>query len=340
MHRRPLVYEMEQFLRRERAGNEGLVAAVSGGADSVALVRALAGLRPTLRPQVLAIAHLNHQLRGADSDADEEFVRRLYLSLRESAGTHLEWRSERVDVAAGARVEGGNLESFARRIRYDWLTRVARESGLRWVATGHNANDQAETVLHRLLRGTGLKGLRGIAARRALAPEIMLIRPLLRVPRTEVLAFLDAEQQPFREDRSNVDRRFTRNRIRHELVPLLAGQYNPACVEVLSRLAEQAAETYANLSEWGQKLLAEAELPRAGRLVVLDRQRLAGAPRNLVREAFRLLWDREDWPLRGMSFAAWDRLAALAVGEIPAVDLPGGIQARGAHSVVQVGPYS
>src|SRR5439155_11377281 len=101
----------------------------------------------------------------------------------------------RADVGAQARREGDNLESVARRIRYDWLVHVARDVHAPFVATGHTADDQAETVLHRLLRGTGLKGLRGIAARRTLAPGIELIRPLLEVTRAEVLAYLEAEGQ-------------------------------------------------------------------------------------------------------------------------------------------------
>ena len=133
---------------------------------------------------------------------------------------------------------------MARRLRYDWLTRVAGEAGAGWVATGHTANDQAETVLHRLLRGAGLRGLRGIAARRPLAAGVGLVRPLLDATRDEVMAYLEAIGQAYRQDSSNLDPALTRNRIRHQLLPRLAAEYNPQIVAVLGRLAGQAEEVY------------------------------------------------------------------------------------------------
>src|SRR5207237_1638397 len=121
-------------------------------------------------------------------------------------------------------------------LRYRWLAETAREVGARWVATGHTADDQAETVLHRLLRGTGLQGLRGIAARRDLEPGVGVVRPLLQTTRGEVIAYLDGLGHPYRVDATNSDLSYTRNRIRAELLPLLAARYNPAVVRVLARL--------------------------------------------------------------------------------------------------------
>src|SRR5438128_702763 len=208
----PFVRRVGRWLRRLDIGPGGMVVAVSGGPDSVALLRALVELR---REEALTIAHLNHQLRGLESDADEEFVRQLHARLQaEGAGKPL-LSCRRIDVAGQARAEGGNLEAVARRVRYQWFGQVAAENGARWVATGHTADDQAETVLHRLLRGAGLKGLRGIAPRRPLAPGIDLIRPLLGMARAELLEYLSERGQSYCEDRSNVDLRFTRNRIRH-----------------------------------------------------------------------------------------------------------------------------
>jgi tRNA(Ile)-lysidine synthase len=308
------------------------VVAVSGGPDSVALLRALLTARGAAP---LVLAHLNHQLRGSDSDADEAFVAALHARLA-AGGASLTLRCERIDVAARARDEGGNLEDVARRVRYGWLAEVARAAGASWVATGHTADDQAETVLHRLLRGTGLKGLGGIPARRELAPGIEVVRPLLRVPRAEVLAYLEAEGQEFRRDASNADPRLTRNRIRHELLPHLARHYNPAIVSVLCRLAEQAGEVQAREESAARTLLAEAELPRAGAVRVFDRARLSGASRHRVREALRLLWRREGWPEGGAGFDAWERAAAVVFGEAAAVDLPGGVRVRRKGRVVQV----
>jgi tRNA(Ile)-lysidine synthase len=313
-----------------------MVVAVSGGPDSVALVRGLLAV-PALAGQRLVLAHLNHLLRGRDSDADEAFVHGFLETLRSQGHDRLTLHTGRSDVAAQARAERGNLESVARRVRYAWLAEVARREGVPWVATGHTADDQAETVLHRLLRGTGPKGLRGIAARRALVPGVELVRPLLRVTRAEVLAYLASLGQTFREDASNEDRRYMRNRIRHELLPYLAEHYNPAIVAVLCRLAEGACELYQGYEADAAALLAAAEKPRAGDGVVLDRGCLARSPRHLVREVFRLIWAREGWPQGRMSFAAWDRLADVSSGTVRAVDLPGGVRARCRERVVLVG---
>ncbi len=330
-----LVGKVHQWLGRHEVGPGCTVVAVSGGPDSVALLRILLTLQE--KASRLVIAHLNHRLRGVESDADEEFVRQLHARLVTEANPALELRCERIEVAALARAAKTNLESMARKVRYEWLGRVARETQARWVATGHTADDQAETVLHRLLRGTGLKGLRGIAARREMAPGVEVVRPLLASTRAEVLAYLQEEGQSYRTDSSNLNPAFTRNRIRHELLPYLAENYNPAMAAVLCRLAEQAEEAYRAEQTMARALLAEAERPRAGALLVLDRQRLMAAPRHLVREVFRLLWDREGWPMGQMGFDAWDRLAAVVLDEGAALDLPGGIQARCRERVVQVG---
>lgn len=307
--------------------DDGVVLAVSGGPDSVALARAAAAARGG--GGRLVLAHLNHGLRGAESDADEAFVADLASRL---AGVEL--CRARLDVAAEAERAGANLEAAARRLRYAWLASVAREHGCLRVATGHTADDQAETVLHRLLRGAGLQGLRGIAPRRPLAPGVELVRPMLGLTRPEVLAFLRGLGQPFREDASNRDLCRTRNRIRHELLPLLAREYNPAVVSVLGRLAAQAAEAHRAEEAEAAALLAAAELPRAGPRLVLDRPRLAAAPGRVVRALLRLVWEREGWPRDGMNFAAWQRLAALARGDGVAGDFPGGVRARRRGRVV------
>jgi tRNA(Ile)-lysidine synthase len=284
------------------------------------------------------IAHLNHLLRGAESDADATFVRDLYASLS-AAGVPIRGSCcNRIDVAAQARAEGGNVENIARRLRYEWLAKMAAELGCRWIATGHTADDQAETVLHRLLRGAGIQGLRGIAARRAVNADIEIVRPLLETTRAEVLAYLAAEKQEYREDSSNLNLALTRNRLRHELLPMLARDYNPGIVGLLAQLAEQADDLYRTIEAESNRLLAEVELPPADGLLILDRQKLSQVPRHLIRELFRQLWARQSWPQSDMDYAAWDRLAGVALGELPAVDLPGGIRIRGRERVVQVGP--
>jgi tRNA(Ile)-lysidine synthase len=318
-------------------GPQSLVVAVSGGPDSVALVRALSAARERGAAMRLVLAHLNHQLRGPESDADQDFVTALHARLVEAGVPALELCVGRLDVGREAREEGANLEAAARRLRYRWLAGVARAHGLSWVATGHTANDQAETVLHRLLRGTGLQGLRGIAARRELEPGVGVVRPLLQATRAEVLAYLRRLGQPYREDQSNLDLRHTRNRIRHELLPHLADRYNPGVVAVLARLAGQADEAFRAEEQAAADLLRQVELPRAGALVILDASRLAAASRRLVRAVFRLVWAREGWPVDALGYEGWERLGGLVFDEGRAVDLPGRAQARRRGPVVQLG---
>ncbi len=332
-----LVGLARRCLRSLPDASAGVVVAVSGGADSVALLRALDAARDPRDPVPLVLAHLNHQLRGRDSDADEDFVLDLHARLIAAGRPALHLCHHCLDVAALARAKGENLEAAARRERYRWLAETARSRGMRWIATGHTANDQAETVLHRLLRGTGLRGLRGIAPRRELKPGLTVVRPLLSATRAEIVAYLHELAQPYREDATNNDVRYTRNRIRHELLPQLTREYNPSLVRVLASLAEQAEETYRIEESAALALLSEAELPRAGTLLVFDRQRLLAAPRPRVREMFHLVWMREAWPLGGMDFAAWERLAALVFEGPAAVDLPGGLHARRRERVVQIG---
>jgi tRNA(Ile)-lysidine synthase len=313
----------------------GLVVAVSGGPDSVALIRALIAVRGD-RPIPLVLAHLNHQLRGGDSDADEVFVVDLHAHLVAEGAGHLLLARHRLDVARLVAERGGNLEALARQERYGWLAEVARTHGLRHVATGHTADDQAETVLHRLLRGTGLDGLRGIAFRRELSSGVEVVRPLLHVTREQVLAYLHERGQPARHDASNDDRHFTRNRIRHELLPLLAREYNPRIAEVLGRLAEQAAEAFVEEEAAGADLLRQAERPRTRERVVVDVSCWRQAPTWAVRAALRQVWQREGWPMAKMGFEHWQRLADLVKTDSGAHDLPGGVHARRCGGVLQL----
>ncbi len=306
-------------LRRAGVSGPGVVA-VSGGADSGALLHALAADRPT-------VAHLNHRLRGADSDADAAFVASLHPSLPHSI--------EAIDVAAVA--AGDNLEGTARRVRYDFLARVARQVGATWVATAHTLDDQAETVLHRLLRGTGLRGLRGIAAVRELVPGILLVRPMLRVSRADVIAYLTAAGHPWREDATNRDLAFTRNRIRHDLLPLLR-TFNPAVESVLGRLAGQADEVFRDLEAEAERLLTAAELPAAGETAILNRDVLGAVSDQRLREMLVTLWSRRGWPRDGMTSAHWDRLLDVVRGGAPAWDLPGGLRVTATPRVVRIGP--
>jgi tRNA(Ile)-lysidine synthase len=331
-----LLDSIRDQLARLKANPSGLVVAVSGGADSIALLLALLQLRGDSTAPIVA-AHLNHCLRGNESDGDEQFVRQLHQDLITRGARSFDLAVERLDMAALAATAGDNLEATARRERYRWLAETARRFKLTQVATGHTADDQAETVLHRLLRGTGLQGLRGIAAKRELEPGIELVRPMLAATRADVLAFLAQNHQPFREDRSNLDLRFTRNRIRHELLPLLTATYSQALVLRLGQLAQQASDLFDELERQASQLLRECELPPAGSLRILDARKLGKASRHMVRETIRLLWQRQEWSRDGMNFDDWDRAASVVLGEFPAVDLPGRIKVRRHGNVIRLG---
>ncbi|MEA5114043.1 MAG: tRNA lysidine(34) synthetase TilS [Geobacteraceae bacterium] len=207
-----------------RAG-EKVVVAVSGGVDSVALLDILAGLESL--GLELVVAHLNHNLRGDESDADAAFVADLAFRYG------LPFESGSADVLALSREWGMSLEESGRAARYRWLDSVAQKHGAEKIALGHHADDQAETVLLRLLRGagtTGLAGMRPLSSGR-------YARPLLYATRAEIIGYAEKKGISFRYDSSNDDTLFLRNRIRHELLPELR-TYNPAISERLSVAAE------------------------------------------------------------------------------------------------------
>ena len=207
--------------------------AVSGGADSVALLLLLLALREKLGI-VLSVVHFNHKLRGKACHADEKFVAKL------AAKHGLEFHSASTDVAKKAKKERANLEDAARRARYDYFRSLVESGACARIAVAHTADDQAETVLAHLLRGTGLTGIGGI---HPMAGPV--IRPLLKVRRAELRAYLRARKQLWREDATNRDMQRMRARIRKKLLPLLERQFQPVIVEHLTTLADLAREDEA-----------------------------------------------------------------------------------------------
>jgi tRNA(Ile)-lysidine synthase len=315
------------------------IIAVSGGPDSVALAHLGVGLLDAGMIARLIFAHVNHQLRGDESDADEAFVVSL-PALWRAEDDRLVCRARRIEVASIAQEEHENLEAVARRERYRWFTELAAAEGANWIATGHTADDQAETVLFRLLRGSGVLGLGGMSECRILESGVPLLRPLLSLRRSAMLDYLHDKQIAYRIDSSNRDLRFARNRLRHELLPLLERDFNPGIAEILCRLADQAQELHREVSADAARLLTEAELPRAGEVLVFSIAKVRGAPANCVREMFRLVWQREAWPMGGMDFARWQRLVEIAQGSQSAWDFPGQIHARHVGAVMQIRPQT
>jgi tRNA(Ile)-lysidine synthase len=210
--------------------------AVSGGADSVALLRRLMEAAPEIG-LVLSVAHVHHGIRGAEADADAEFVSSL-------AAVHgLVFRRRDVDTPSAARDNRETIEEAARNLRYAWFRELLEQGEVDAVATAHTLDDQAETVLHKLLRGAWTEGLGGIhpviqCARGA------ILRPFLGTRRAEIEAWLLAIGQVWREDATNADTGFTRNRIRHELLPVLAA-YNPQIHSQLANMATLARDEEA-----------------------------------------------------------------------------------------------
>ena len=228
-----LARKLLEHIRQQRLLKPGdrVGVAVSGGADSVGLLRLLLELRSELGI-VLSIIHFNHELRGADSDADAEFV--ASLAREHKLPLHL----TSANVAQRAIERHLSIEAAARRSRYQYFASLLGED-LDRIATGHTLDDQAETVLLRLIRGTGMRGLRAIQPRLEF-DEGEIIRPLLGIRRRELEQYLQAAGQSWRDDATNRDPKFTRNRVRQLLLPLLEQEFNPAIAENLAELAEIA----------------------------------------------------------------------------------------------------
>ncbi|MBU6308764.1 MAG: tRNA lysidine(34) synthetase TilS [Planctomycetes bacterium] len=300
-----------------------VLVAVSGGADSVGLLIALRRLVPAGLERRLIVAHAEHDLRGA-APADREFVAALAAHL----GLRYVWR--RVAVRDDGGDEG--LEGRARRLRYDFLGETALAHGARHVVVGHTADDQAETILQRMLRGTGLAGLGGMAAARELVPGVSLLRPLLGLRREAARGFLESIDQPWCEDASNADVRHARNFIRHEVLPRCVAGPFPAAAESLVRLGHQASLLAAAIRSAADHLLEAHASRHADGGIVLRAPELSGLDRHLLAEVFVALWRREGWPQQGMTARHYAALAAVVgdPGRIPtraaATDLPGGVR--------------
>ena len=266
------------------AGAGRVVAAVSGGADSMALLVALARIRAVdgSWPEV-AVAHLDHALRGEASREDAEFVAEAARRLG------LEAVVERADVAAEASRRRRNVEAVARDLRYAFLERAARQLGASAVATGHTASDQAETVLMRLARGAGPDGLAGIAPVRSLGESVRLVRPLLGVTREEALAYCAERGIGYRVDATNEDLDLTRAFVRAEILPRLE-RVAPGAATSLARAAELAADDRDFFAERVAELFAAWDAPSEGAvgLPAAEVARLHPAlRRRVLREAVR-----------------------------------------------------
>jgi tRNA(Ile)-lysidine synthase len=230
-----------------------VVVALSGGADSVALVYLLRELQDAGELTVAGLAHFNHQLRGAEADADEVFCRALAAEL----GLPIE--VGRGDVRSKAGAERRSIEDAARALRYAFLEEAADRLGADRIAVAHSRDDQAETFLLRLIRGSGPRGLAGILPRAG-----RVVRPVIDIAREDLRAYAAERRLPFREDATNADLEIPRNRVRHELIPYLEREFSPGIVAVLAREASIAREDENHLHQEAIDLATSVVLGNSG----------------------------------------------------------------------------
>ena len=276
---------------------ETVVMGLSGGADSMALAHALATLAPRIGFTVVA-AHLDHGLR-ADSAADAAFCRETCTRLG------IAFRTATADVRGRAERDGGGIEEAARLERHAFLRSVKDEVGTAVIALGHTRDDQAETFLMRLLRGSGSAGLAAMRPRRG-----DVIRPLLGVSRREVLQYARENDLSWREDPTNADPSFLRNRVRHELLPYLETRFNPGIRETLARTAGLLADE-ADVLEGEADALFDRAGRSAGPVVRLDRTALLTAPPAVARRTVRRALAMSGG-LRGVAAAHVEKILAVA----------------------------
>ncbi len=313
------------------APGDRVLAAVSGGSDSVAMLHLLTDLsrraEPAATPDarrtraappcdftLAGVAHMNHLLRSAESDADEQFCREL------AAGLELPFECQRVEVASIARTGRVSIEVAAHDARYAFLRAAASALQANVIALGHTRDDQAETYLLRLLRGAGSAGLAGMSPRRD-----EFIRPLLECSREELRAYLHDRGLAFRADASNADVGIPRNRVRHELIPLLADRFTPGIVGVLARNASLARRDEAWMSGQAEAASAAIVSHDAEDRTVIDIAGLLAQPPALalrvVRQALR--------EVAGSRFCGLDQVESVLTiasgsdGGAPSADLPG-----------------
>ena len=313
----------------ERWRDVGVVVGCSGGADSVALLRLMAELRTrgeTPPKGFLIAAHLNHGLRGSASDGDQRFVETL---------------SERLGVRCQTERATGKAESEAdmRSIRMQFLTDTAYATGARYIALAHSADDNAETFIHHLLRGTGPAGMTGINRTRAIDSDLVLVRPLLTASRHDIRQSLSEIDQPWCEDSSNSNTCYQRNWIRHELLPLIEQRY-PRAIDAINRAMSGQREWRTLVDkmadEWLHHHMVKSSIqPHPHDRVSLKRDSSIDAA--VVIAAMQILWSEKNWSRGTMSRDHWCRLAGtIQSGKRERYSLPGSVDVDATDSVIHL----
>ena len=297
--------------------------AVSGGADSTALLYAMQSLKTDgLFGGDIICAHINHQLRGSQSDADEDFV------IAQTQSLNLEITTRRLDVCGFARKNKLSIETAARKLRIENLLDIAKADNCSYIATAHHKNDNAETIVHRLCRGTGFRGLAGIWPIRSFTNEIKFVRPLLAVTRFEIIEYLKKRNLQWRIDKTNEDIKYRRNFIRHHLIPALQQQCSGSVVEQLYQLSRSAQRFYNSVYRYTDKVWPTLA-GYADDKVLLNLQNFLIQPEpvkvELVRRCLTTIGSGE----KDLTYQHYQRLLRLAKQNISnkRIELPGGFAA-------------
>jgi len=322
------------FIRSERLfdGVSGVLVAVSGGADSVALLQTLVRLKQAgLISVELSIGNVNHNLRGAESDGDSEFVAKL------GAERGIEVLRCGVETKTYAKDNKVSIETAARELRIEALSEMTCKTGAEKIVTAHHMDDNAETVIHRLMRGTGFRGLGGIWPRKKLSGLVEVVRPMLCVSREQIEEYCNQNGFKWRTDRTNEEIVFTRNRIRHLVLPYLQKDCKGSLSKMLFELSLKAQKLYRKIEAQAQKAIDEIRIESGVEKVVLDRQGLAGLDRLVAVEAVRRVLVLIGSGERDLRQEHYDRILELAGSDESGkvVELPDGFAVKAEYDRVR-----
>lgn len=315
-----LIEQVLKTVRNYRMAKPGdtVLAAVSGGPDSMFLLHALLRLRNKLGIKKIASCNLDHCLRGKESDEDSSFVK------RESRRLGIECYQKRVDIAA-SKAKELSTEEAARDARYAFYAEAARKAGANVVATGHTIDDQAETVLMRIVKGASLKGIVGIAPVRD-DGILRIIRPLVELEKKEIVSYLDGSDIRYRIDSSNLEDKYFRNIVRREIVPFLEN-YNPRLKRSLFNLAEHLREDFEFI-KYEKARIGKRIITESGGAVGIRLRDIVLQPSAIQKEVLRDSLEMAGGEVKKLSFRHWKEVDVLlkSKGKGSSIDLPGSIR--------------
>lgn len=294
---------------------EPILLGLSGGADSSALLIMLAEYAKQVGSRIYA-AHLNHGIRGDEADRDEQFCKEL------CSRVGVEFFSKKLDIPSIASASGESVETAARNARYDFFYKIMKEMGIKILATAHNADDNLETLLFNIARGTGLGGLCGIPESRPIG-DCVVIRPILTMEKEKIISFCENNGLSFVTDSTNADNEYTRNKIRNRIIPILK-EINPSAVRNASRMTESLKDDSLCLQS-----MADWFVEELGGNYSIELEKLCGSPSSIVNRALIRLYD-EITGGRSLEATHINAIKELAKKGIPhsSISLPNGIEAR------------